>query len=423
MLGAMMSGDETTVLRLFPPPAQKVEVWHGPGTVLQTVLQGGEVSKADMEHLTDYAGLYHAASGDAAAFKSKLKALHDDLQKLAAARGESGHIGLELGYHRTDYPYRALLCFAFGLLCISLSWVKPQSGWAKWMKRACFVLVGIGAVYSTVGIVIRCLIMERPPITTLYETILFITATAVIGALLTEWANRKGVALAVAALAGTAGMFLSIRFMNLERTDTMQQLQAVLITNFWLSTHVPCINLGYTAGMVAAFFSIGYFFARMFRVVRHGDTNARELTRMAYAFVLAGLLLSLVGTVLGGIWANYSWGRFWGWDPKENGALMIVLMNLIILHARLGGYIRETGFHTCNIVLGMITVFSWFATNQLGVGLHSYGAMEGAWKWLYIFWGFMTVLLVYGIILSRADRRQATTGGAVPGSLAKAQKA
>lgn len=424
MLGAMMSGDETTVLRVFPPPAEKVEVWHGPGTVLQAAMQGSEVSKADLDHLVAYAGLYHAAvAGDGGEFKSKLKAFHDGVQKLAAARGESGHIGLELGYHRTDYPYRALLCFAFGLLCISLSWVKPQSGWAKWMKRACFALVGIGAVYSTVGIVIRCLIMERPPITTLYETILFITATAVIGALLTEWANRKGVALAVAAVAGTAGMFLSIRFMNLERADTMQQLQAVLITNFWLSTHVPCINLGYTAGMVAAFFSIGYFFARMFRVVEHGDTNARELTRMAYAFVLAGLLLSLVGTVLGGIWANYSWGRFWGWDPKENGALMIVLMNLIILHARLGGYIRETGFHACNIVLGMITVFSWFATNQLGVGLHSYGAMEGAWKWLYIFWGFMTLLLVYGMILSRADRKRATTGGAVPGGLAKAQKA
>ncbi|MFZ4766178.1 MAG: cytochrome c biogenesis protein, partial [Roseimicrobium sp.] len=409
MLGAMMSGDETTVLRIFPPPAEKVEVWHGPGTVLQTALQGGEVSKADLEHLTAYATLAQAAAGDVAVFKAKLKALHDDLQKLANSRGESGHIGLELNYHRTDYPYQALLYFTFGLFFIALSWVKPQSGWAMWLRRICLALVGIGAVYATVGIIIRCLIMERPPITTLYETILFITAAAVIAALLTEWASRKGVALAVAAVAGTAGMFLSIRFMNLERTDTMVQLQAVLITNFWLATHVPCINLGYTAGMVASFFSIGYVIARSLGMVKAGDANARELTRMAYAFVLAGLLLSLVGTVLGGIWANYSWGRFWGWDPKENGALMIVLMNLVILHARLGGFVREVGFHACSLLLGMITVFSWFATNQLGVGLHSYGAMEGAWMWLYIYWGFMALMLLCAIVIGWVDRKRKTS--------------
>ena len=178
----------------------------------------------------------------------------------------------------------------------------------------------------------------------------------------------------MACLAGTAGMFLSIRFMNMESTDTMRQLEAVLITTFWLATHVPIINLGYAAGMVAAIFSMFYFGLRFLVLVgmlgrtapgSDGDSRSqvglpaaprkiegrsriraaqdRDLTRIAYAFVCAGLFLSLVGTVLGGIWANYSWGRFWGWDPKENGALMIVLMNLVILHARLGGYIREVG--------------------------------------------------------------------------------
>lgn len=119
---------------------------------------------------------------------------------------------------------------------------------------------------------------------------------------------------------------------------------------------------------------------------------------------MAGLFLSLVGTVLGGIWANYAWGRFWGWDPKENGALMIVLMNLVILHARLGGYVKEVGFHCCCIVLGMITVFSWFGTNQLGVGLHAYGFTDGVWKWLYIFWAAMTAFLIFGMILALLDK-------------------
>ena len=83
---------------------------------------------------------------------------------------------------------------------------------------------------------------------------------------------------------------------------------------------------------------------------------------------------------------------------------MIVLMNLIILHARLGGYIKEVGLHCANIVLGIVVAFSWFGTNQLGVGLHAYGAMEGAWKWLYMFWGFMAFMLLAGMTLSVLDR-------------------
>src|SRR5262249_46236244 len=156
-----------------------------------------------------------------------------------------------------------------------------------------------------------------------------------------ELMTQRGIGLLVAAIAGTAGMFLSIRFMEAEGVDTMQQLEAVLITNFWLATHVPTINLGYAAGMVAAILSMIYIVYRLFHVVARcfganwEDPDITRIpTRIGYGFVMAGLFLSLVGTVLGGIWANYSWGRFWGWDPKENGALMIVLMNLIILHAR-----------------------------------------------------------------------------------------
>ena len=135
-------------------------------------------------------------------------------------------------------------------------------------------------------------------------------------------------------------------------------------------------------------------FKRLIGSIQGGDDAARSLTRMAYGFVGAALFLSLVGTILGGIWANYSWGRFWGWDPKENGALMIVLMCLIILHARLGGYIREIGLHACNIVTGMITVFSWFGVNQLGVGLHAYGFTDGVWFWLSMFWALQCVFLL-----------------------------
>ena len=402
MLGARMSGDDANQLRNIPPPKDKVEVWHGPGTILQASFQGEEVSKADLDHLNAYAALYNAAP-EPATFKANVKKFHDDMETLAKERKESGHIGLELSYHKKDYFYQSLLLFTFGFLLLALSWVKRGGSWEKWTKMGCVLLLILGSIYGTVGIVIRCIIMQRPPITTLYETIIFITTACVIKGLLAEWVSKRGYALIAAAVAGTAGMFLSLRFFTFEGSDSMRQLEAVLITTFWLSTHVPCINLGYAMGMVASIFSMVYLFGRMFGM-QLGSAAAKDITRMSYAFVLAGLLFSLVGTVLGGIWANYSWGRFWGWDPKENGALMIVLMNLIILHARLGGQVKEAGFHALGMLLGIITIFSWFATNQLGIGLHSYGAMENAWMWLYLVWGFMLLLMIFGMIRAVLDR-------------------
>jgi cytochrome c biogenesis factor len=114
------------------------------------------------------------------------------------------------------------------------------------------------------------------------------------------------------------------------------------------------------------------------------------------------LLLSLVGTVLGGIWANDSWGRFWGWDPKENGALLIVLWTLAILHARLGGYIREWGLHLASVFTACIVAFSWWHVNFLGVGLHNYGFTAGK-STIWVFYGVMVMFLMFGAILRYLD--------------------
>ena len=111
----------------------------------------------------------------------------------------------------------------------------------------------------------------------------------------------------------------------------------------------------------------------------------KALAKMVYGIVCFATLFSFVGTVLGGIWADQSWGRFWGWDPKENGALLIVLWNAIILHARWGGLMRERGIMNLAVFGNIVTSFSWFGVNMLGIGLHSYGFMDAAFKWLMIF--------------------------------------
>ncbi|MDB6138299.1 MAG: hypothetical protein JWO94_1371, partial [Verrucomicrobiaceae bacterium] len=394
-LGGMMSGNQELSLRIFPPPAGVEDVWNGPGWMIMDGVQGNKMpTAADLAWMAAYEDLYLTAT-DPAKFKAAALSLAGKIKAAAAARGEGRYINLEENYLQADYFTYALVCFLLGLIVLAVSWASPMAGWARCARQFSWASLALGTCLSVTGIVIRCIIMQRPPITTLYETIIFITTACALFGLIAESITRKGLGLLITAVAGTAGLFLSIRFETMEGQDTMQQLQAVLMTNFWLATHVPMVNLGYAASMVAAILSQSYFLRRMFGFMKSGDENARNLTRMTYGFVCAGVFLSLVGTILGGIWANYSWGRFWGWDPKENGALMIVLMCLVILHARLGGYIKEIGLHAMCTVLGMIVAFSWFGVNNLGVGLHAYGFTDGLWFWLSAYWGLQCLFLLY----------------------------
>jgi ABC-type transport system involved in cytochrome c biogenesis permease subunit len=162
-----------------------------------------------------------------------------------------------------------------------------------------------------------------------------------------------------------------------DRGDTMAVLRAVLDTQFWLATHVVCVTLGYATTLVAGLFGLMY-------VIRGVCTRSltpevgKELARMTYGTICFGLLFSFFGTVLGGLWADDSWGRFWGWDPKENGALIIVLWNALVLHARWGGMVKDRGLAVLAIGGNIVTAWSWFGVNELSVGLHNYGFTEGA---------------------------------------------
>lgn len=403
-LGAMMSGNPERQFRIFPPSPKAVEVWHGPGETIFNVMNSqADASAEELAWLASYEEVYLALP-DAAKFKTAARDFVAKVEEAAKARGEGGKIGMELHLLRADYFGKAQWLFLLGLICVALTWVNPGSRFEKIARLSAWAMLFTATVLASTGVTLRSLIMSRPPITILYETIIFIGASVAVFGLVAEWLTRRGLGLLVTAIGGAACMFLSIQFETSEATDTLQQLQAVLITNFWLSTHVPLINLGYAACMVASLIAMIYFIQRLFGKIKTGDADARFLTRVSYGFIGAGLILSLVGTVLGGVWANYSWGRFWGWDPKENGALMIVLMCLVILHARLGGYIREIGMHCCNLVLGGIVVFSWFGVNQLGVGLHAYGFTDGTWPKIYGYWITQAVLLLYGLALALKER-------------------
>lgn len=408
-LGAMMSGNPVQQLRIFPPESKAKEVWHGPGEAIFGAINGEkDVDSEQLGWLSTYEDVYLALP-DAAKFKTASKTLLTKIQEAAKSRNEGQFIALERHSIKADYFFYAQWIFLVGFVAMALSWIAPGSKLEKFTKIAAWLFLAIATGYAVTGVIVRCIIMQRPPITTLYETILFIGASVALFGLIAEWITKRGLGLLVAAVGGTACMFLAIQFEASEATDTLQQLEAVLITNFWLSTHVPLINLGYAACMVAALISMIYFIQRLVGKIGPKSDEGRFLTRVAYGFICCGLFLALVGTVLGGIWANYSWGRFWGWDPKENGALMICLMCLVILHARMGGHIREVGLHNCNLLLGCIVVFSWFGVNQLGVGLHAYGFTDGTWPKIYGFWLSQMLLLMYGLWLSWSEKTGSKT--------------
>jgi ABC-type transport system involved in cytochrome c biogenesis permease subunit len=160
------------------------------------------------------------------------------------------------------------------------------------------------------------------------------------------------------------------------------------------------MNLGYAITFVAGAVGVAYVLVGLLTRALAGPVG-KVLSQIIYGAVCLGTLLSFVGTVLGGLWADQSWGRFWGWDPKENGALMIVIWNALILHARWGGLVKQRGMAVLAALGNVIVVWSWFGTNQLGVGLHAYGFRSGMAQWIVISTVAHLVVTGLGLIPTR----------------------
>ncbi len=257
---------------------------------------------------------------------------------------------------------------AFGMLALGWLAFRPV------LNRAAFWLLLFTFAIHTVALIARIYISGRPPVTNLYSSAVFIGWGAVLLALIIEWMYRNGVASVIAASSGFATLLIAHKLAG--DGDTFQVLQAVLDTQFWLATHVVCITFGYSTTFLAGLLGALYIL-RGVATPSLDKRTGQEFARMIYGTLCFSILFSFIGTVLGGLWADDSWGRFWGWDPKENGALIIVLWNALILHARWAGLIKERGLAVLAVAGNVVTAWSWFGVNELGVGLHSYGFTEG----------------------------------------------
>ena len=284
-------------------------------------------------------------------------------------------------------------------------------GWRESWNRATFFLLVLAVVIHLSGLVARIYISGRPPVTNLYSSALFVSAAMVVLMLVVERFTRIG----IGNIAASLGAFLALLWawtMTIIDGDTFTVMVAVLDTQFWLATHVVIISIGYAATFGAGLLGLAFLIGTLVSPALQAKESRRELSNVIYGTVCFGLLCSFFGTVLGGLWGDDSWGRFWGWDPKENGALMIVLWNAVVLHARWGGMVRERGLAALAVLGNVVVLWSWKGVNAMGVGLHAYAATEDEtvtmMKWLAIAHIVIACLVVIPIQYCWSYRDEAT---------------
>lgn len=395
MEGHYRDQDRSTVHTIYPIDGDE---W-------KTVATAMAEKKPAPELLRNYARLASSfKASDEATFSETLDQIDALLGGIELA--DSKDLGLE-------YSFNHFAPFVFTLEIYLIAFFAVLLGWL-FLPRTFIIgglaLLAVGFVCHTFGMWARMEIQNRPPVTNLYSSAIFVGWGSALLCLVLEIFRRDGIATAAAALIGVPTLIIA-HHLSLSG-DTMEMMRAVLDHNFWLATHVIVVTAGYSATFLGGVLAILYIFHYLY--AGKDGQNLKAIERMVYGIICFALLFSFVGTILGGIWADQSWGRFWGWDPKENGALMIVLWNALILHARWAKVAKPIGLMQLAIIGNVITAWSWFGTNLLGVGLHSYGFTESGFFWLTAFALSQVAIISIAFVPSAIEALAKTSGSKLP---------
>lgn len=254
-------------------------------------------------------------------------------------------------------------------------------------------LVG-GFILHTYGMGIRSYLTGRAPVSNMYETVVWVPWGTILFAVILERIYKSKILLVCAALGAVFCLILTDLAPSV-LDASLQPLEPVLRSNFWLVTHVLIITISYAAFLLA--FILGdvllfYFLKDEKRFAKQINSGVQAI----YRCLQIGVVLLAAGTILGGIWADYSWGRFWGWDPKETWALIALLGYLALLHGRLVGWVRQFGLAAGSILAFSLVIMAWYGVNfVLGAGLHSYGFGAGGVEYVSAFVALHVLYVVY----------------------------
>ena len=330
--------------------------------------------------------------GDGFQFSRASNLLRDGLRGLSPKiYPKESQLSLEFFYNHWDGFYRAAWCYGIALVLLATAYLRrgPAADHraaatavaaslreASGSKRSIpqgigIVLAIVGLLFHASGIAMRCLIAGRPPVTNMYESIIWVSfAVSFFGMIF--FARYRTPVYLLAALPVSLVALLLVHQMPIAMPSSIDPLVPVLRDNFWLTIHVLTITLSYAAFALA----MGFGHILLWRYARD-PLAARADQPMhfwLYRILQLGVILLAAGTILGGVWANYSWGRFWGWDPKETWALIALLCYILTLHGRLAGWWTQFGLVVASVVCFLAVLMAWYGVNfVLGKGLHSYG--------------------------------------------------
>ena len=330
---------------------------------------------------------------DPAAFAKASRALEETLRGMSPRIYPSREsLEREVRYNHL-HPFRwAMLLYVAAFVLLVATWpMKQRAGY--WLAAAVFVA---GVLMHGYGFYLRMLISGRPPITNMYESVVWVSFGAALFALILEAIFRQRYYLAAVAPVSAVMLLLADMFPAV-MDPSIGPLVAVLRSNFWLAVHVPAVTLGYSAFAVAM--ALGHVAIGFYLFAPAAMETIKRLEQFIYRAMQVGVLFLAAGTILGGIWAHYAWGRFWGWDPKETWALISLLSYIVPLHGRLAGWLRGFGLTVASVVCFLTVLMAWYGVNFiLGIGKHAYGFGTGGTPYVMAFAALELGLVGFAIL-------------------------
>lgn len=359
VLMLLSSGKNNQSLRILPEQTPLGVQWQSPW---ENFLQ--------QEKLSPLLGEWQKAASayirhDTDAWREQIADIYRHTLEQADMPSLDTQLRAEILYIKSQPYFLSMMLYAAGVLA--------ALGLRRRGVAIASVFLSGGLVLHGFGMACRMMILQRPPVSNLYESVLFVGFLMMVMGLAFAWRKKERVLLAP--LAGL-GILLHLTGFGLnDEGESLKVLQAVLDTKFWLATHVIIITSGYAVCLLTSVLAHVCLAQNAHKPVELART---KMFRTCIAFSLASLLLVSTGTLLGGVWADQSWGRFWGWDPKENGALLIALWLVWLLHGRYSRDVSNFWFIAGLAALSLVVALSWIGVNLLGIGLHSYGFISGS---------------------------------------------
>jgi len=397
------------LLRIFPDPAAENHKWASVSDARtgQMSHSGDNMSQV----FTNY--LNALQENDNATAQSQLKLMHDNQLNNETLLPSHSKKKMEIRYNRINiFPRLAKFYGLFGVLLMVLQFLiifKPRKLYSVLFNIG-VIHLGVAFILHTLALVGRWYISGHAPMSNGYESMIFVAWVTLLAGLV--FVKRSGYAMALTGiLAALALMVAGMSNMNPEITNLVPVLKSP-----WLTIHVAVIMAGY--GFLGLASIMGLLNVVFYAILSPSNKSRMEeviqqVTRVNHLTLIVGLYFMTAGVFLGGVWANESWGRYWGWDPKETWALITVLVYAFVTHMhRIPGLRGQFAFNLASFISYSSVMMTYFGVNYFLGGMHSYasGSSFTVPIWTY------AIIVVLAALSGYAYKRQ---GKILPEATAK----